>query len=170
MEPEEILETEIDIEACALRGEEPPRARFYRVRINDDYIRVETPDPEGESLLARVHQRPCRFDLIEVFHEGENQEIGPENRVNLRKRGLTRFITAHKDVVTIFVQGEPVEIRRGEHTPVQVLTEAKVVGPDGYDLLEEKEGQPLLPIPDNKPIRIEGCEVFHYQAKTGGSS
>jgi hypothetical protein len=41
--------------------------------------------------------------------------------------------------------------------------------PEGYILLEEKNGPPM-PLPADKPVRIRGCEVFHTQAQSGGSS
>ena len=41
--------------------------------------------------------------------------------------------------------------------------------PDTYALLEEKDGPPL-PLPANQPVDIQGCEVFHFQVQSGGSS
>jgi hypothetical protein len=36
-------------------------------------------------------------------------------------------------------------------------------------LMEEKDGPPL-PLPPNLPVKIRGCETFHSQAQSGGSS
>jgi hypothetical protein len=41
--------------------------------------------------------------------------------------------------------------------------------PDGYVLLEEKNGPPM-PLPPDRPVKIHGCEVFHSQPQSGGSS
>ena len=39
---------------------------------------------------------------------------------------------------------------------------------DTHMLLEEKPGQPPLPLPADKPVYIHGCELFHVQVNTGG--
>jgi hypothetical protein len=88
--------------------------------------------------------------------------------VDLRKRGLRGFITAYKEIVTIFINGEPYPIERGDRTVAQILTKVGET-PEGYILLEEKDGPPL-PLPVDAPIPIRGCETFHSQVQTGGSS
>lgn len=88
--------------------------------------------------------------------------------MDLRKRGLKGFITAHKEIVTIFINGVPYPIERGQRTVAQILTKVGET-PEGYILLEEKDGPPL-PLPVDKPVPICGCETFHSQVQTGGSS
>ncbi len=164
----EGLSAEIDIIDFALRGEEIPHAKAYLVRIDGERVKVDTPSPTGEMLLNKVGRRSCAFELIEEFVHDENEVIEPSETVNLRKHGLKGFITAHKEIVTIFVNDGPYQMERGERTVAEIL--AKVgQAPDGYILLEEKEGPPL-PLPDNRPVKICGCEIFHSQARSGGSS
>ena len=159
---------EVDIFEIAHRGEEVPNAKKYRVRIDGETCTIETPDPEGETLLGRVGKRSCAFELIAEYIHHDNQVIEPHERVDLRKRGLKGFITAHKELVTIFINNNPYTIERGEHTVEQILG---MVGqsPDSYVLLEEKDGPPM-PLPPNLPVEICGCEVFYFQVQSGGSS
>jgi hypothetical protein len=168
MSNHDVLEIEIDIAGFAERGEEVPHAKGYRVRIDGERVRVDTPHPTGEALLHLVGKRSCAFELIEEFVHCENDVVEPGETVDLRKRGLKGFITAHKEIVTISINGSPYRIERGERTVAQILF---LVGqtPDAYVLMEEKDGPPL-PLPPNLLVRICGCEVFHSQVQSGGSS
>lgn len=159
---------EIDILAFAERGEEIPEARAYVVRIDGERFTIDTPTPTGEMLLSKVHKRPCAFELIEEFHHRENEVVEPGETVNLRRHGLKGFITAHKEIVTIFLNDTAYAIERGDRTVAQILALAGQ-SPAGYTLYEEKNGPPL-PLPDNRPVEIRGCEVFHSQTQTGGSA
>ncbi len=170
MAGDEMETLEIEILKFAERDEEVPFAKAYRVRIDGETVRVDTPTPTGRMLLSKVHKRPCAFELIEEFAHRESCVVEPDEVADLRQRGLKGFITAHKEIVTIFIGGEdhPYPIERGERSVADVL--AKVgKSPDGYDLLEEKDGPPL-PVPPNLPVKIRGCELFYVQPKSGGSS
>ncbi len=157
-----------DILEFAERDEEVPHAREYRVCIDDEKVTVDTPYPTGELLLSKVGKRPCAFELIEEFMHHENCVVDADESVNLRQHGLKGFITAHKEIVTIFINGDPYQIERGEHAVAEILSKVGQT-PEGYILLEEKDGPPM-PLPPNLPVTIRGCEVFYTQVQSGGSS
>lgn len=162
-------EAEVDLLDYADRGEPVPHARSYRVTIDGEKHRVETPTPTGKDLLGLAGKTPWGFELIEEFvHPHENEVVEPGEKVDLRKHGLKGFITAHKEIVTIFIQGSPYQIERGERTVAQILA---LVGKtqEGYILLEEKSGPPV-PVPEDRPVKIRGGEQFFVQVKSGGSS
>ena len=168
MNSQEIAEIEIDIFEFAGRGEEVPHAKTYRVRIDDETVKVDTPHPTGEMLLGKVGKRPCAFELIEEFVHHENNVVEPGETVNLRKHGLKGFITAHKEIVTIFFGEDPYQIERGERTVAEILAKVGET-PEGYVLLEEKNGPPL-PVPVDHRVKICGCEIFHSQPQSGAGS
>jgi hypothetical protein len=159
---------EIEILEFAERGEEVPHAKAYRIRIDGETVRVDTPTPTGELLLSKVHKRPCAFELIQEFTHHENRVVEPFEAVNLREPGLKGFLTAHKEIVTIFINGDPYPIERGKRTVAEILSKVGQ-STEGYTLMEEKGGPPL-PLPPNLPVEIHGCEIFHSQAQSGGSS
>jgi hypothetical protein len=159
---------EIDIFEFSQRGEEVPHAPAYHVRIDGERFRIDTPRPTGEQLLGKVGKRPCAFELIEEFVDDKNDVVEPNEETDLRKKGLKGFITAHKEIVTIFINGDPYQIERGERTAAQILAKVNETT-DGYVLLEEKNGPPM-PLPPDRPVKIRGCEVFHTQPQSGGSS
>ena len=159
---------EIDVFEHSQRGEEIPHGKAYRVRIDGEVFRIETPRPTGELLLEKVGKRPCASELIEEFFDGKNDVVEPKEEVDLRRKGLKGFITAHREIVTIFIDGDPYLIERGDRTVAEILAKVGKTT-DGYVLLEEKNGPPL-PLPPNKPVKIHGCEVFFTQPQSGASS
>lgn len=140
----------------------------YHVRIDGEELKMNTRYPTGEMLLRRVGKRPCAFELIEEFHHHQNNVVEPGETVDLHEHGLKAFITAHKEIVTIFINDGAYAIERGERTVSEILTKVGQT-PEGYDLFEEKDGPPL-PLPPNQPVKIFGCEIFHTQPHSGGSS
>lgn len=169
MEKVEHQEEEVDIQECAERGRPVPHAHSFRVSIDGEKFRVDTQFPTGEELLKLVGKRPCAYDLIAEFVHHKNDVVEPGEKVDLRKPGLKGLITAHKEVVTICIDGSPFQIERGARTVEEILSKVGKTAA-GYMLLEEKEGQPPLPLPADRPVKIHGCEVFHTQVQSGGSA
>jgi hypothetical protein len=159
---------EIDIFEFAERGEEVPHAKVYHVRIDGENFRIDTAQPTGEMLLSKVGKLPCAFELIAEFAHHETHVVEPTEVVDLRQPGLKGFITKQKQIVQIFINGPANSIERGSRTVAEILSKVGQT-PEGYMLLEEKDGPPL-PLPPNVPVKIEGCEVFHTQTQSGGSS
>jgi Multiubiquitin len=168
MDSHEIAEVGVDIHEYATQGREIPHAERYRVRVDGEEVVVETAHPTGEMLLQKVGKRACAFELIEEFLHEEADVVEPEEVLDLRRPGLKGFITAHKERVIIFINGKPYPIERGERSVTDILSKIGQA-PEGYMLLEEKDGPPL-PLPPNLPVKIRGCEIFHSQVQSGGSS
>jgi hypothetical protein len=140
----------------------------FHIHIDDDRFELEHPIITGREIMKLVNKRPCRYSLVQVFPHADDQFVEPDEKVDLAKPDTERFVTVQKERVAITVKGEAFEVKAGEHSVAQIL---KLVGEtvDGYDLLEEKEGPPM-PIPPSQPVHIHGCEIFHTQVKSGGSS
>src|ERR1700732_2098371 len=147
---------EIDIFEFSELGEDVPHAPAYRVRIDGETFRIETPHPTGELLLSKVGKRSCAFELIEEFVHNKNNVVEPGEEADLRKKGLKGFITAHKEIVTIFINDVAYQIERGDRTVKEILAKVNET-PQGYVLLEEKNGPPM-PLPPDEPVKIRGCE------------
>jgi len=147
------------------------RSKQYPIHIDEGRFVVTDYDPDGLSLLELAGKAPCRYALIQVIPNGDDQFIDPSERVDLRRPGLERFITALKDEVTIFIEHDhqslSIDMARGDSSAANIKTIAGV--PDGYVLYQQKDGPPL-PVADGAIINIEGCETFLTQVKGGGSS
>ena len=167
-QPVGLVEDEIDVLEYCNQGSHEPPDRLYKVRIDGEMFKIDTQKPKGVLLLSKVGKRPCAFELIAEFRHHDSKVIEPDEIVDLRSPGLKGFITAHKEIVTIFIDGDPKEIERGERTVAEILNKVDKT-PDGYILFEEKDGPPM-PLPVDQPVNISGCEIFSTQVQSGGSS
>jgi hypothetical protein len=154
----DAMQAEVDVLEHAESGKEVPHAKVYRVRIDGVEVKVDTRHPTGEMLLGKVGKRSCAYELIEEFVHHKNNVVEPNEVIDLGKQGLKGFITAHKEIVTIFIDGAPVQIERGNRSVAEVLARVGKT-PDEYALQEEKGGHYVL-LPGDAPVKIHGCEVF----------
>lgn len=163
----EVEIEEVELEACAARGEAAPHAHRYAIRIDEDRLTVNHPDPTGIELLARVGKKPCAYALVQILRHQDDEFIDPEERVDLRRPGVERFITVHKDDVTITIGEASVTLRRG----AVAVSEIKRLGgiADAYVLVQDKDGR-LEPLPADGSVDIHGCEVFDSHPPEGGAS
>lgn len=140
-----------------------------KITVDGKEFHIHTHRPTVEQILALVDRKLCAYELIELFHDGNNREVEPGDAIDLHHRGQHGFITAHRELVTIFIKGDPFEVKRGSHTVNQILGLVGLTS-EGYNLYEEKPDCPPMPVPENAPIEVFGCEIFTYQVKSGSSS
>jgi len=94
---EELIEDEIDIEACAKEGRAVPRARRYRIRIDKKVYTVEVDHLTGAQILELAGKTPATFILSEKLHGGQAKVIEPEKTASFRAPGVERFMTTPRD-------------------------------------------------------------------------
>jgi hypothetical protein len=85
------------IEEFAKRGEKPPRAKTYVVRIDKKIYHIHKPDPTGEELLAAAGKTSAGYKLYQVFRGKQPEPVAPGQHVDLRAHGVERFTTVPKD-------------------------------------------------------------------------
>jgi hypothetical protein len=94
----ETIHDEIDIEEYAKRGERPPPAHRYRIRIDRDKFVVATPHPTGRELLTVAGKAPPeRFSLTQKLRGGAVRPVGLDEAVDLTQPGVERFMTLPLD-------------------------------------------------------------------------
>jgi hypothetical protein len=96
---EEIILVElVDIEVYAGRGEKPPRAREYRIRIDKEHFVVHVHSMTGRELLELAKRLPVtQYKLYERMHHGAVRPIALDERVEFTKHGVERFTTIPLD-------------------------------------------------------------------------
>lgn len=85
------------IEEFAKRGERPPRAKTYLVRIDKETYRIHKADPTGEELLAVAGKTSAKYKLYQIFRGKQPEPVAPDQHVDLRAHGIERFTTVPKD-------------------------------------------------------------------------
>ena len=105
-ESEVIVDAEepVDIESCAGRGHEPPCARRYRIRINNNRYVIDHHNISGRELLELAGMTPHdHFRLDQKLGNGGTKRIGDDDLVNVCAPGIERFMTIPK----IQIDGAP---------------------------------------------------------------
>lgn len=97
IEDGEVEVDEVEIEAFAKRGEQPPRAKRYVIRVDKEKYTVSTPTIAGEQILALAGKTPDKFKLYQHKRGHQPTLIGPTDVVDLREPGVERFTTMPKD-------------------------------------------------------------------------
>jgi hypothetical protein len=92
----ELVEVVV-IEEFAKRGETPPRAKIYVVRIDKKTYHIHKPDPTGEELLLAAGKTSAGYKLYQVFRGRQPEPVAPRQHVDLRAHGVERFTTVPRD-------------------------------------------------------------------------
>jgi Multiubiquitin len=95
----ETLVEEADLEQLAKAGQKPPRAKRYRIRIDDKHYVVERPSITGHELLVLAGKNPPEaFILTQKIRGGGLKTIGLDDVVDLTQPGIERFNTLPREV------------------------------------------------------------------------
>lgn len=94
-DPEVELE-ELDIEAFAAASHKP-KAKSYRIRIDRPQYVVHKPILTGSELLSVAGKTPDRYRIWQVLSGGESREVGRDEPVDLRHKGIEKFRTLARD-------------------------------------------------------------------------
>ncbi|MBI5511427.1 MAG: multiubiquitin domain-containing protein [Deltaproteobacteria bacterium] len=94
----EITHDEVDIEEYAKRGEAPPNARRYRIRVDREKHTVTVPKMSGRDLLKLAGKVPPeRFSLTQKFRGGAVKPVGLDDTVVFTTPGVECFMTLPLD-------------------------------------------------------------------------
>ena len=90
---------EVDLEQLAKAGGKPPKAKRYRIRIDDQYYVVHQPSMAGAELLKLASKLPPEnFILTLKLRGGVIKTIGLAEVVDFSTHGIERFNTLPRQV------------------------------------------------------------------------
>lgn len=88
----------IDIEEYAKRGEKPPLAKGYRIKVNGTPIVMTDPNPTGRDILTEAGLMPPDDYTLRVKRAGQRPEkVGLDDHVDLRHPGVEKFKALPRD-------------------------------------------------------------------------
>lgn len=90
---DDFEEDEVDVEELVKQGKRIPRAKRYRIRIDREKFVVHQPLITGPELLALVGKSPDRWRIHQKLRGGQMDEVKPGEKVDLREKGVERFVT-----------------------------------------------------------------------------
>lgn len=95
---EAVVDDIVDLEQFAERGERPPLARGYRLKINGDPYVVHDPKPTGRAILTLAGLLPAENYTLRVKLAGERpRKVGLDEQVDLRHPGVEKFKALPRD-------------------------------------------------------------------------
>jgi len=95
---EQMLDAVIDLEEYAQRGEKPPLAKGYRIKVNGDQFVIENPEPTGREILTLAGLLPPENYTLRVKAAGQKpQKVGLDEKVDLRRPGVEKFKALPRD-------------------------------------------------------------------------
>lgn len=93
-----VLDDIVDLEEYAKRGERPPVAKGYRIRINGEAYVVYDPIITGREVLTLAGLRPPENYTLRLKQAGEKpRKIELDEKVNLRHPGVEKFKALPRD-------------------------------------------------------------------------
>ena len=95
---EEILDEIADLEEYAARGEQPPRCRGYRIRVNRERFVVYEEKPTRETILTTAGLTPVDTWTLRLIVRGCKPELIKEGEsVDLTRPGVEKFKALPRD-------------------------------------------------------------------------
>jgi hypothetical protein len=97
-EQEEIHDEIVDVEEYTKKGERPPKARGYRIKVNGKTIEVFAPTITGREVLTLAGLTPPERYTLRVKLAGQRPEkVELDQSVDLRRPGTEKFKALPRD-------------------------------------------------------------------------
>ncbi len=93
----EVADEIVDVEEYAKSGRPVPNNCRYRIRVDRQHFVVDAHSLTGRQILKLVDKTPEEFMLSQKFRGGEAKTIEPDEKVDLTKPGVERFMTLPLD-------------------------------------------------------------------------
>lgn len=148
---------EVELEVWAARGEKPPAAREYVIRIDDDKYRLNALSVTGRDLLVLAKKEPGAYTIEQVLH-GERHVVCPDQKVDLTAAGIERFVT--RAGVAFFIDQEEVFAPTATLSVREILTTYAKVDATQSTLVELR-GAEQVKHPDlDERLTVACCTRF----------
>lgn len=150
----------IDVSAFTSKGLKLPKAKKYKVFVNDKIVTFTHPFVTKREILGAVGQHPCEcFTVVQIIQGRHLDILEMDEQVDLSKSGFERFITRESGISNYTVDDEPETSTKGQMTPNEILTAAGIKAADHY----------LMQImPDNSQVSYQDSPDTPIEMKCTG--
>ena len=95
---ESVLNQIIDLADYARMGKQPPLAKGYRLKINNESFVIQNQEPTGREVLTLAGLLPAEKYTLRLKIPGcRPEKIKLNEKVNLRRPGLEKFKALPRD-------------------------------------------------------------------------
>lgn len=145
-----------DIEACVREGRSPRDDAHYLVKFGDEQLHyreavIEDPVPTGRQLLEAAGALPVvEYLLLEELRSGLLEQLGLDQTVDLRRKGVERFLVFRTDRAFFFVLDDRRQEWGARYINGYTLKVLAGVDPERYAVWQEMRDQPQDKLIGNK--------------------
>ena len=92
-----VVDEIIDLEEYARKGDPPPHARRYQIRVDKNKYIVDVPEMTGREILEKAGKVPPEnYVLRQVLRGGALEKVELHQVVDFRRPGIEKFKTMLK--------------------------------------------------------------------------
>ena len=123
----------IDVAAFTTKGLKLPKAKKYKVFINDKIVTFNQPVVTRREILGAIGQEPCEcFIVVQIINGRHLDIIDSDEQVDLAKSGFERFVTRKSEISNYTVDDEPETSTKMHMTPNEILAAAGIKPADHF--------------------------------------
>lgn len=93
----EVVDKIIDLEECSKRGEKPPKARGYRVKVNGQFCELHTSTPTGTEILVAAGLIEGRYTLRVKESGGKLRKVDLDEQIDFCAVLIEKFKALPQD-------------------------------------------------------------------------
>lgn len=95
---DDVIDEIVDLDSYARAGKKPPKARAYRIRVNNEPFVFDEPKPTGREILIKAGLVPPENYTLRVKMAGQKpRKVELDERVDLRQPGIEKFKALPRD-------------------------------------------------------------------------
>lgn len=139
----------VDLEAYTKSDKKIPVGKKYKVKIDNDFFVFDDHVVTGREILEKAGKTPVEcHSLFQKLKHSDFEKIDLDEKVDLTKPGIEKFVVKPPEVFYYTVDGEPETTDQKELTPNQILELAGITPTSDYYLVQKN--------PDGTEISYKG--------------
>lgn len=148
----------IDVAEFTSLNKKPPHGKKYRIKIDDKVLVFDNESVIGSEILTKAGFTPIEcYSLYQKLKGCDFEKISSNEKVDLSKPGIERFVVKESEVYHYSLDGEPETTDLSELTPMNILEFAGIKPMSDYYLVQILEDQTQVSYKDrpNDPIKMK---------------
>lgn len=134
----------IDVEAHAKADNPVPVGKKYQIKVDNELFVFDHHIVEGKEILEKAGKTPIECNtLYQKFKHCDFEKIAPDDKVDLSKPGLERFVVKGPEVFHYTVDGEPETTDKKSLTANEILQLAGLKPADYYLVQVNADGSQI---------------------------
>jgi len=148
----------VDVEEFTSLNKRPPLGKKYKVKIGDDKYTFNHECVTGKELLEKSGHIPIEcYSLYQKFKGCDFEKISLQEKVDLSKPGIEKFVVKPSEVFHYYLDEEPETTDENHLSANQILQNGGITPVEDYYLIEIDSSGQEVTHKDNpdEPIKMK---------------